>query len=186
MKNTEDDEKEFRRLYDTVGNDPRAWFMKAIALFESGDLASREFSGRFASFNREDEFERDFLFNLLNIVRMLKGMAMECMLKAAWISSGEILAKDGRMERSLKTNAHDLYAMAEIVCAKVSIPISEDEGMVLARLALGIETGHYPTTTAMRKLPSRPSKKTPYLHKWDDRDEQILKGLVEKLVEKIH
>lgn len=182
---TDRDEAEMiKKLYDIVGNDPGAWVSKAIALFESSDVLLEKY--KTTPYDRQDEIQCSFLFDILNIVRMLNGMGMECLLKAAWISSGEILAKDGRFEPSLRAAPHDLYAMAQIVCAKISVAISDDEGMVLARLAYGIESGRYPTPKKISKYPSRPSGLTPYYHRWIEEDEELLKGMIDKIIERIH
>jgi len=179
------DHKEWMELYDQVGNAALAWILKARALFSSADLLWDHYKAMPRK-KKPNELEAAYIFDMSNIVRMLRGMGMECLLKAIWLRQGNELMKDGTMiRRSLNTKAHDLYAMAERVCVPGAITLSEDEGHVLVRLAFGIETGRYPTTTHVGKTPSMPSKKTVYLHRWDAEDEIVFQGLVRKLMDRL-
>ena len=170
-------------IYDIVGNMPRSWVVKAVVLFNAGDLVLKHHDTMPFDEGNFDQAERKF--DTLNIVRMLKGMGMECLLKATWLSTGENLAEGGKLKKTLKTPSHDLYAIARLVCEKASIPLSEEEGKTFARLAFGIETGRYPMAANIAKCPTVPTTKGIYLHSWGPKDEELCENFAAKLIAKV-
>jgi len=71
---------------------------------------------------------------------MLKGMAVECLLKAMWVKRGNVLVADGRYCRVPGARDHDLPQLA----AAVNFNVNSTEVAVLCRLSLFIAAGRYP------------------------------------------
>ena len=79
---------------------------------------------------------------------MLRGMAIECLLKALWLKRGNVFVKDGHFKKVADAAAHNLPQLAHAV----ALAPSELEIDMLRRLSHFIEYGgRYP-------IPKKPEK----------------------------
>jgi hypothetical protein len=119
--------------YERVGNFPRAWQMCADQLL----LASRILQKEAAA----DESVSSLSTQVAPVGLMLRGMAVECLLKALWIKNGNKLTVNGRFLGIPRTGSHDLNQIA----AEVGVKRNALEVDVLRRLTHFIEYGgRYP------------------------------------------
>ncbi len=80
---------------------------------------------------------------------MLKGMAIECFLKALWVKRGHKLAKDGKYVGISGAADHDLVQLAEVL----QLTLDGLEKDVLRRLSHFVEYGgRYPVPKDAEKL----------------------------------
>ncbi len=146
--------------YDVIGNLPVAWLREArILLACSANLAKD------CSFLK-DTFGADSVaavhsaeLETFGVVQMLRGMALECLLKGLWLKAGGTLASDGLYRKIPETRDHDLVSIAKIVSRKSHLEITDPEVDLLRRLSVAIFSGRYPIqknweTTKRKHLPS--------------------------------
>lgn len=180
----DEDEATMQEQYDMMANATSEWLNKAAALFTAGDVLFKLYeSTRPGAKARRKTKER--FFHDLCVIKMLRGMGIECLLKAVWVDQGEVMGKSGKFVKSLNANSHDLYAIARVVCEKSDIRLSDEEGHMLARLAFTIEMGRYPVSTSFNKFPSKPGIQPTYFYAWQPKDESLFQAFVTKLTEKI-
>jgi hypothetical protein len=97
-------------------------------------------------------------FSVHDIGRMLRGMALECLIKATWLAAGELLVENERFVGILGTKSHDLYGMYVIVCKKHKTLLNEEEKKLLARFSYAIISARYPISKSPRgNYPSAPN-----------------------------
>jgi len=180
----EDGEETMVELYDIVANDASGWLRKVSALFSSGAVLFDLYK-TVRPDNNAPSHEREHSFHMLCIVKMLRGMGMESLLKTVWVAKGNAMGKDGKFKYSLKAKSHDLYDIAKVVCAATSIPLTDDEGHMLARLAFTIEMGRYPVRTSFDKYPSTPKTQPPCFYRREKEDETLFHSFVSKLMNKL-
>ena len=114
---------------------------------------------------------------------MLKGMAMECLLKALWVKQGNLFVQAGDFEPVFGAGAHDLRQLAQAV----SISTTPHESDLLGRLSHFIEYGgRYPIPKKSMKLGfiSSPSGGKASPMTWTTPTDNVLfEGLVSKITE---
>jgi hypothetical protein len=80
-------------------------------------------------------------FELFRVKLMLRGMAVESLLKTLAISKKiKLVNSDGTINKDFKKISHDLVGLAK----RLDINLSEDEEKILRILTDSIETGRYP------------------------------------------
>ena len=80
---------------------------------------------------------------------MLRGMAIECLLKALWVKRGHKLVEDGKYTSVPGAGAHDLVQLAGVL----QLTMSDLEKDLLRRLSHFIEYGgRYPVPKNAEKL----------------------------------
>jgi len=139
--------------FDDAGNLVHYWIDKATQLLTSSKflqincIDGRMFlmSGIGAIDYADDENNHFFDVSL-----MLRGMAIECFLKAILIKNGKIIFKDGKMKPGY--GDHSLYKMA----LDSGIKLNSIEKEVLDLLSIKIYLGRYPVFKNVLKYSSLP------------------------------
>jgi hypothetical protein len=123
--------------YDGVANLHASWLFVADNLL----LASRLLTQSFAlDISDSNDYERANLSTrLLGPILMLRGCALECLLKGLFVAEGKILGEGGRF-LSPGGRSHDLVELA----SKTSFNPTATEGTLLAYLGHFITQGRYP------------------------------------------
>lgn len=123
-----------------AGNSARAWHIVSKELL----AASRVLKERADSFDSTSLKSGDptpYETQLGAVELMLRGMAMECLLKALWLKSGNVLVQGGKYEGVPKAADHDLVQLAS--ATKFVVKVQEKD--VLRRLSHFIQYGgRYP------------------------------------------
>jgi len=145
-------------IYEALGNDPSQWALRADALYQSAEAV---YSSIGEPPNGGADIEEVWhWFCIHDVGRMLRGMALECLLKAIWLVSGEVLVKNNKFVGIPGTNNHDLYGMLNVVCSRRKLSLNEDEKKLLARLSYAITSARYPISKSpLGRYPSAPTAK---------------------------
>ncbi len=136
-------EAEQIKHYDRTGNTPTAWILAAGSLQAAARIlkAHRDlFDPSQLKVGDNVPDEGKVLFPEL----MLRGFAVECMLKALWLKRGNKLAVGGKYVGIKGAANHNLLQLSD----KVGLHVNERERDVLKRLSnIMISTGRYPIPT---------------------------------------
>lgn len=171
---------EYAELYDDVGNDPISWVITAEALLQSADILKESHGEN--SGGSADAAQALHRMNMQQVFVMLRGMGVECLLKAAWCKNVKPLAAGGAYQKPVSANPHDLVLLERGLDEKIKTGLSLAERMVLARMSKQIVAGRYPIGTKVKQpLSLPPGGGSPFLMRWTDEDEQMFRSLVEKL-----
>lgn len=145
-------------IYAAVGNDAGQWVLHARALLVAGEILYSSI-GEPPPKTAGEEAVWDW-FSVHDIGRMLRGMALECLLKAAWLRSGGRLVAQKRFVGIPGTQSHDLYRMYVEVCKKRPIALNLQEKKLLARFSFAITMARYPVAKSCGGgYPSAPTSK---------------------------
>lgn len=118
--------------HDLVGNFWPAWRMSADGLLYASGVLRGRMSVRRGAIARVGPVEL-----------MLRGFAVECLLKAIWLKKGHLLTQAGRLI-PIQAGAHDLVQIAQ----RVGVRLSAREKDVLRRLShFAAYAGRYPVPT---------------------------------------
>ena len=140
------DAKFAKTQHERVGNFPRAWQLVASNLLSASQVLREKC---------ESSDSRSATTGELGAVElMLRGMAIECLLKALWLKQGRALVKDGHFKGVAGAGAHDLPQLT----LAVAFPLSDLEKDLLRRLSHFIEYGgRYPVPKDANKLRLTPA-----------------------------
>jgi hypothetical protein len=140
--------------------------------------------------DRGDAFDRDSLLpgdilppesRVGAVCLMLRGMAVECLLKGLWLRHGNELVRDGRYIGIPGAGDHNLVQIASAVAFAVSV----EEKDVLRRLSHFIEYGGrypIPRNADKLKLTRSPGGGSSAATTWTSpQDQQVLEGIVVRL-----
>lgn len=142
-------------IHEALGNDTGMWLRRAEALYCSGEFLYEKIGE--PPRNAANIEEVASWFDIHNVGRMLRGMALECLLKAMWLASGKMLVKNGRFIGIQGSKAHDLFAMYKKVVINPQFSLSEEEEQLLARFSYAIVSARYPIGKSPRgNYPSSP------------------------------
>lgn len=126
--------------FDKIGNLPEAWELSADHLLSASRILKKHrdnFNPSSLKVGEEIPDEGKILASEL----MLKGYAVECLLKAVWVKKGNLLAKDGKYIRIKGCGNHDLIQIAKVV----SLEFEDKQIDILKRLSIYITSaGRYP------------------------------------------
>jgi hypothetical protein len=159
--------------FERAGNLATSWYAVAENLL----LASNVLKERAASFDpfavsTDDAVPREGRLGAVEL--MLRGMAVECLLKAVWLAKGNELVDGGKflgVPGALKT--HDLTKIASAVAFVVT---REEHDLLLRLSAFSEYGGRYP-------IPIRSEKLTTVEKKWSSPpDDKVFDGLVSRLI----
>jgi len=142
-------------LFDLTGNDPRLWAGCAEALLSSSDVLDAQYPG--VPEDDPDAFWE--FFKLHSVSVMLKGMAIECLLKAIWIGHVSSLAVNGRFQSIPGIRDHDLLAIATALGKHLDLGLSKEDMELLPVLSFAITSGRYPIPKGFNRRPSKPDWK---------------------------
>jgi hypothetical protein len=148
---------------------------QALLCGHSFHLSSAWPDGKFPSYTE---------FRIAPVALMLRGMALECLLKALYLKHCGRLAANGRYSGILKGNDHNLPAIAQKIDKAAPLNLSSKQRHFLERLARNITRGRYPVDKTIAEF-IRPAAtagrrpKTPDLllrHEYDD-DSRLYESL---------
>lgn len=160
--------------YDWNGNNPSRWKDSANALCISYNILWKEYKKSLKQMSKEKRGLCPLEFDVLLPALMLLGYAIESFLKAIWVKNGNILAKDGKFEDTLKCKAHDLVAIAKTV--QINFDTKEED--ILKRLSWVITAiGRYPIGKSLPKI---------WPFSWSGGDAVIIKKFVDKLYSELN
>jgi len=147
-----DDNATPQELFEMIGNDPAAWAGRAEALLTSADLLR-------AQYPHVPEDDPDAFWEFLKlhtVAMMLKGMAVESLLKAIWIARVSSLVIDGKFRSVPGTKDHDLLSLIRVLEGHVDIGLSREEVELLPVLSFAITSGRYPVSKSLNTKPAKP------------------------------
>lgn len=141
--------------FERVGNSPDAWQSVASnLLFASQVLTERCDVPEPSAPVVPAQYSN--LTRLGAVELMLRGMAIECLLKALWLKQGKFFVEEGEFARVPKVGSHNLLELAEAVSLWPtdieSTPLEGLEKDLLIRLSHFIECGRYPIPMNSDKL----------------------------------
>jgi hypothetical protein len=84
-------------------------------------------------------------------------MAIECLLKAAWISCVSPLIAEGRFRSIPGTQDHDLLSLVTALEEHLDIGLSKEELELLPVLSSAITSGRYPVRKNLNARPTKPN-----------------------------
>lgn len=132
---------ESKRNYHKVGNSHIAWKLSAQDLLISSEFLFQQYKTIDPS-NVSDHIKPEG--RVLEVLKMLRGMALECLFKAIYLKNGGRLVKDGKYRKIPDTNDHDLVLIAENVLEPAGFAITENQNEILKKLSSSIVGGRYP------------------------------------------
>jgi hypothetical protein len=160
--------------YEDLGNEPTVWSLFGRNLLLAADVLHERAELQQAKAGSEIGFEA---LAISGAMLMLRACAIECLLKALYLATGEALAAGGRYAAP-PGRSHDLLALAR--AAKLSM--SKDEEVLLARLSRWVTAGRYPIQTDASKTFNVPGLSSERRSGWDAPDESGFWRLRERLV----
>ena len=137
--------QEMVRSFDTVGSLVHAWWNTGSSLLVSSDILSKEWRPERAILS-SSVAGHDLTWEVHGPRLLLRAAAVECFIKAVYVSRGGSLAEGGRY-KSPGGLAHDLVALA----AAAGLALDDKETTLLRRLSLWIERGRYPQPAAWER-----------------------------------
>lgn len=123
--------------YDRSGNMPEAWYIKGEKLLIAIGILFNNYSKVKLAKLHKRGFPKSG--KILPIIQMLRGMCLECFLKALWLKKGNCLVKNGKYIGIKGVNDHYLHDLA-----KKLWDIDAEGKDLLKRLSLYIQIGRYP------------------------------------------
>jgi hypothetical protein len=133
--------------FDKVGNSPTSWLSCADDLLAACHFLSKHSATLNHDWGTIGGSPPDMdEVRIFGVIKMLRGMAVECLLKALWLKSGGELARDGVYIQipGTEKNPHNLVKLAAKVATRVSLTLTVAERDLLKRLSLSIFGGRYP------------------------------------------
>jgi hypothetical protein len=136
-----DVDKQLKDGFDWAANRPGAWRTTAANLTTAADLLARDCRLDLGQALAERDVDGAVrTFQRLGPLLLLRGCAVECLLKAHFVRTGGVLARGGRYVRPRGAKDHDLVSLATIA----HVDVSEAEQRVLSKLSDWIVRGRYP------------------------------------------
>ncbi len=172
-----------QELFEKTGNDPSAWACRAEALLSSAGVLDAQYHD--VPSDDPDAFWE--FFKLHTVGMMLKGMAIECLLKAVWTACVSSLVTQGRFRSIPGTKDHDLLSLLKAIEEHVHIGLSKEELELLPVLSSAITSGRYPVRKNLNARPTKPEwvEKMRWC-KWEiPADDTRLLSIVSKLLQHV-
>jgi hypothetical protein len=140
--------------FESIGNDPISWALKAEALLTSADVLDKQFP---EVPQDEDDLDAFYeFFKLHQVAMMLKGMAIECLLKSIWIARISPLVVEGKFRSIPGTKNHDLLSLVTALEEHINLNLSREESELLSVLSHAITSGRYPISKSLSTRPTKP------------------------------
>jgi hypothetical protein len=178
-----DDNLSPQESFERTGNDPSAWACRAEALLSSAGVLGAQYHN--VPSDDPDAFWE--FFKLHTVGMMLKGMAVECLLKAVWTACVSSLVAEGRFRAIPGTKDHDLLSLVTALEKHVDLGLSKKELELLPILSFAITSGRYPVRKNLNARPAKPEwvEKMRWC-KWEiPADDIHLLSIVSKLLQHI-
>ena len=148
------------------GNNYRNWFNTASRLLADSATLRRK-TRRIRNSLRHGAKPPPEMLTVWTEV-MLAGFAVECLIKAVWLKTGNELVRDGEYKGILRNERHQLVPL----CDRVGIPLSSTERRSLHGLSrIMLSVGRYP-------IPRKPSEVT---ISWESKDDGVVSTFVQRL-----
>jgi hypothetical protein len=139
-----------KQKFDKTGNNPMEWVFSADSL-----LAACRFLSLHSSHLREEAPSERFPtfdeYRIHDVIVMLRAMAIECLLKALWLKSGNKLAKNGKYCPIPNAKDHDLLSLYNAIADNYQITLTKGEKDFINRLSGNITAGRYPIQRNLEK-----------------------------------
>ena len=174
----DDTEKARSANFDNAGNHPVAWRFIGSNLLFASDRLSADFTPAGAIPQTSEEMaaaQRSAWIR--GPLLMLRGCAVECLLKARYVNGGNVLAQDGVYVGATAVGDHDLLAWARAA----EFPVSSEERSLLKALSYWIVQGRYPVMTKWSDYLSFGPDEVQLARNWDGASEQLWKRLRDRL-----
>jgi len=169
-----------QQLFDRLGNDWDLWLSQTDALLSASEILNISCGNP----PKPPDDPWDFI-KIHSVVKMLRGMAIECLLKAIWLKTGGTLTNNKGKYRTIPgTKDHDLYSLATKVSENTELGLTTEEMKILSRLSFAITSGRYPIQKSLTARPSTPN--TDEIIKWNKweipKDDEQFESIVDKLM----
>jgi len=152
MMNDIHDNASPKELFELIGNDPGIWVQYGEALLTSADVLDAQYPKV-----PKDDLDAFWEFFKLHIVAMmLKGMAIECLLKSIWMARVSPLVVEGKFRSIPGTKDHDLLSLVAALKEHIDLDLSRQESELLAVLSQAITSGRYPISKSLSARPTKP------------------------------
>jgi hypothetical protein len=150
---------------------PVMWYFKAQNLLDAAKILESH-DKLFDQIRTQNKFS-DTKLDLISVILMLRGMAIECLLKGALTIQGKIRVKDGRLDLVDKYKKHNLEIMAKDL---IGLNLEKDEYITLKTLSQQITLARLPLNKA-------PSKEQMTQGAWDlPHDEEVYLNILDKIL----
>lgn len=181
--------------YDLTGNNAYSWWSAAERLFSGSKYLCLHSayhtldSDEILSLVKSDQgLLPPEPLRIGGVIMMLRGMGIECLLKALWVDNGRELAADGKYQKIPGSTEHNLMSLSDKVGAVVKLDLTADDRYVMERLSVYIVTGRYPIPRnwEVTKPKSLPRGVFGSITNWEfPTDERTYNQMVEKLTSKL-
>lgn len=174
---TDDVEKARVANFDTKGNLSAPWWYIGQNLLASSDILSRSLLLETSDKLTEREAEALRMdATVRGATLMLRGCAVECLLKALYVDAGNVLVRDGDYIRPPGVADHDLVGLAQAV----GFATSAEERSLLKLLGYWIKQGRYPLMASWAQNLSFSPKEKVLAGNWDPECEELWDRLRER------
>jgi hypothetical protein len=119
--------------FEEAGNDPFSWISSAEDLLISSNILRKNYERASAKMRKHSKGSVPDEFNCLSVALMLKGMAIENLLKAVYLKKNKMV-KNGKFCPPSEFNNHSLVSMA----IYNNITLTDDERDALENLSSAI------------------------------------------------
>ncbi|MBN1359896.1 MAG: hypothetical protein JW993_04860 [Sedimentisphaerales bacterium] len=178
--NDTDDDASPQDLFESVGNDPGIWATRAEALLTSAAVLDAQYP----QVPQNDSSAFYGFFKLHIAAMMLKGMAIECLLKSIWIKHVSPLVVKSKFRSIPSTKDHDLLSLVTALEEHIELGLSQEEAALVAVLSHAITSGRYPLARSISARPTKPdSGEQMKWCKWEiPADDMRFASIVDKLL----
>jgi hypothetical protein len=160
----DDTEKARVANFDANGNLSATWWFIGQNLLVSSDMLSRSLLLETSESPTDEEVEaRRVDARIRGSTLMLRGCAVECLLKALYVDAGNALAREGEYIRPPGVVDHDLVALAKAA----AFSVSPAERSLLKLLGYWIKQGRYPIMAGWSQYPRFSANEKPLAPNWD-------------------
>jgi len=168
-----------REFFDRIGNDWHFWLLQTDALLSASESLNTSCDNP----PKPPDDPWDYL-KIHMVVKMLRGMALECLFKSIWLKTGGTLTNKGKYQTIPGTKDHDLYSLAIKVSENTDLDLTIEDLKILSRLSFAITSGRYPIQKSVTGRPSTPKMDEPIKwNKWEiQKDEELFESIVYKLM----
>lgn len=172
--------------FNSIGNNESKWELTSYYLLKSTNIIYKNI-GKPPKYDKNKKYSNlknicDWMY-LHSIARMLRGMALECMLKAVWLHYGGILVKNGKYIGIPQAKNHDLFSIYNRIHTQCNLNFDKEELLMLCRFSYAITDGRYPIQRSFLSYPSAPlSFGKVYWNKVEYvKDNKIFKAIIKKI-----
>jgi hypothetical protein len=155
--------------FDRLGNSIVQWRRSGVQLLASAQVLSRERERAEPKGGGSGKAPMEMLTFWVEL--MLCAFGIECLLKALWLKKGGTLARNGRYQKVIGKENHNLANL----CRVVSFQISARETAVLDKISeIARSAGRYPIATTSESMHEETGS-------WDGIEDKVLERFLVKL-----